>query len=88
MRSLLRGIIAVWREIKGMGTGEQRDNGKPVRQRANHRRLGNGFTPRTQKVCGMNRVVINAATAISSSDSARSLARLSSVCFSRVKDRG
>jgi len=40
------------------------------------------FTPRTQKVCGRKRVAIKVAAAISSSDSARSLARLSSASFS------
>ena len=46
------------------------------------------LTPRTQKVCGRNRVVIKAAAATSSSDSASSLARLSSAIFPWVKDRG
>jgi hypothetical protein len=40
------------------------------------------LTPRTQKVCGRKRVVINAAAAISSSDSASNLARLSSAILS------
>lgn len=79
IRSLLRGIIAVWRNDRNRHAAKQRHHRKPVRQRADHRRFSNRLHAAHPKIGRQNSVTTKVAAAISSKESANILARLSSM---------